>query len=113
MSEKTIEFLRLLGYLYLRHGQHDKAMRVLEALRVTRPRDRWVLRTFAYALLQAGRHARCLEQLESLPADQSPDLGVELMRSRALWALGRGDEARRVIRRLGGNLRGTDGERHD
>ena len=109
MNNKSREFLSLLSYLYLQNGKATKAVTVLEALLVLQPDDVWASRSLAYAYVLAGEHDNCLAQLDALPRSQRSDTRMQLIRSRALWGLGRKDEAHRVIKQLSGNLRGTNG----
>lgn len=108
MDERSIEFLSLLGYLYLRHGQADRAITALEAVLLFRPGDGHTVRSLAYAYLADGRYADCLQALEA--AGVRGQTWSELLRSRALWGLGRREEARRVMARISGDLRAGDGQ---
>ncbi len=107
MDTRTVEYLMLLGYLYLRHGQGARAVTALEAARVFRRNDRQLARTLAYAYLEAGRFADCLQTVDRLAS--AGDRQLTLIRSRALWGLGRQDEARRTMAAARGDLRSSDG----
>lgn len=94
-KEQT-ETLLILAEVYLDQGQPERAAILLEALHWLEPDSVPVLRALSYALLQAGRTEEALAALDALlrrdaamPA-QAPAL---LMRSKALWALGRAAEA--------------------
>jgi hypothetical protein len=107
VDARTVEFLTLLGYLYLRHGQGARAVTALEAARVFRRGDLQLSRALAYAYLAAGRFNDCLAAVDSLPT--RGDGQLTLIRSRALWGLGRQDEARRAMASVTGDLRSSNG----
>ncbi|HVJ68530.1 MAG TPA: hypothetical protein VM510_11120 [Caulifigura sp.] len=107
MDSRTVEYLMLLGYLYLRHGQGARAVTALEAARVFKRDDRQLGRTLAYAYLAAGRFDDCLTSIDRLGL--AGDRQLVLIRSRALWGLGREDEARRTMATVKGDLRSSDG----
>jgi hypothetical protein len=107
VDARTVEFLSLLGYLYLCHGQAARAIAALEAVRIYRRDDPQLVRSLAYAYLSAERFADCLSCIDSSP--MAADRGLQLIRSRALWGLGRHDEARRGVASITGGLRGQDG----
>jgi Flp pilus assembly protein TadD len=107
----SIDFLSLLAYAYLRNGKPAKAVAALEGAEALRPRDPWISRTLAYALLLAQDYNRALSQVERHHRAFGTDNGLDLIRCRALYALGRRDEATRVIEKMSGDLRGTRGDR--
>ncbi|HVJ87937.1 MAG TPA: hypothetical protein VM452_19900 [Caulifigura sp.] len=107
MDTRTVEYLMLLGYLYLRHGQGARAVTALEAARIFRRDDRQLGRTLAYAYLSAGRFDDCLKSIDRLGLKD--DRHLALIRSRALWGMGREDEARRMMAAVKGDLRSSDG----
>ncbi len=107
VDTRTVEYLMLLGYLYLRHGQGARAVTALEAARIFRRDDRQLARSLSYAYLTAGRFDDCLRSLDDLNTNSDPQLA--LLRSRALWGLGRQDEARRVMAAVKGDLRSSNG----
>ena len=99
MNDRKNEFLFLLGTLYLRNNQVDKAVIVLEALRVLERDNQRVVGSLAYGYLSASRFHDCLQLIDST-ANISTSIGretVQLVRSRALWGLGQQEEARRVL----------------
>jgi type III secretion protein Y len=95
----TTELLRSLGYLYAHHGQAERGLVLLLIAARIAPSDVGVLRTLAFALIEDGYGERALaviDRLASLEPDASPML--QLLRSRALWAIGDKIEARRCFR---------------
>lgn len=110
MDSSAHDFLALLAYAYLRHGKAYRAVTALEGAQALRPSDGWISRTLAYALLLAQDYNGSLAQAERHARTHGSDEGLELMRSRALYALGRREEAARIIDQLG-DLRGICGDR--
>ena len=109
MNSESKDVLSLLGYLFLRHGKPQKAIAALEALEVADAGRPWVQRSLAYAYLQNGDFENSLAQVSKFLDHDREDHGALLIRSRALWGLGRHDEARKLIQQMSGQLRATDG----
>jgi predicted Zn-dependent protease len=103
MRDDQKEFLAILGYFYLQHGEPGRAMVLLRALDAVSPDDPEVLKSLSYAHLATGQHGRALDATERYMAaggasgDAAP---IQLLRARALWHLGRGAEARDVLLRF-------------
>jgi tetratricopeptide (TPR) repeat protein len=98
MDERTRDFLAVIGYVYLQHGDAESAAAVLEPVLAARPHDRGAARLLAYAFLQRKRFRECLELTDFLlngHGSQEPSY-VWLFRCRALYGLGRHEEARRL-----------------
>ena len=108
MNATVHDYLSLLGYLLLRHGKTSRAISILEALLALQPGNLWARRTLAYAFLEDGRHEQCLQELDLVAASGTTEASDQLLRSRALWALNRQQEAREIIRTMNGNLRNLD-----
>ena len=106
MTGSSREFLSLLGFVFLEHGQAEKAVTVFEALHALEPDGAATSQRLAHAYLLAGKHAECLRQADShldrFPIDPELD-AIRLVRGRALWNLGRQNEARRAAKRPGGD----------
>lgn len=100
--EEQTEALQVLADVYLDQGQPDRAAILLEALTVLEPGKIEVLRVLSYAWLLAGRHENALATIDALlqqdaaMPDNAPAL---LIRSKALWALGRVTEAQESLQR--------------
>lgn len=111
LDSASTDFLSLLAYAYLRNGKAAKAVAVLEGTQVLRPRDPWISRSLAYAHLLAADYNRAIAQAERHVRSHGADRGLDLIRSRALFSLGRRDEASRIIDKMAGDLRGMRGDR--
>ena len=83
--------LSVLGFLYLRLGDWERAERLWKALAAIRPGDESALASLAAAALGRGDWAAALERLERIPAGAGDHL--RLMKAQALWNLGRNGEA--------------------
>jgi Flp pilus assembly protein TadD len=102
------EFLSVLGHFYLQHGQVGKALTLLRASVVLAPDDLALLRMLSWAYLRAGDAGRALDTAGRYGAaggDESDPSPIHLIRARALWQLGRHDEARRLFERFTGARR--------
>ena len=99
MIEDTVHLLHAVGYLYGHHGQTKRALVLLLIAARLAPEDVGVLRTLAYAFLMDGSPHRAIaviDQLRSMRGGEHPVL--DLLASRAFWACGRENEARRAYR---------------
>jgi type III secretion protein Y len=99
MIEDAVHLLHAVGYLYGHHGQTKRALVLLLIAARLAPDDVGVLRTLAYAFLMDGSPHRAIaviDQLRSMRGGDHPVL--DLLASRALWACGRENEARRAYR---------------
>ena len=102
MDERQRDFLAVTGYVYLQHGAAANAADLLETAHIARPHDRCVARLLAYAYLQLRRFRECLELTDYLLngyGNQEP-LQVWLFRCRALYGLGRSQEATELWSRV-------------
>ena len=92
----------LLADVYLEQGQHDKARVLLDGLAVLWSDDAGVLKAQAFACLQGSLFDEALAAADGylrigpLNPLTAPIL---LIRGRALWGLGRVDEARAGLQR--------------
>ena len=99
MPSASSDMLHVLGYLYLRFGQHRRALALLRIAARQAPADHGIMRSLAYALVlnRAAEEALAvIERLTSLePASRQ---NTWLLESRALLLLGRTSEARQAFR---------------
>lgn len=92
--------LNVLGYLFLRMGQFERAKRVFSALAALEPDDKWARRNLAAICVQEGDGASALRHLHAAQEGEplsSRDAALHLLRAKALWLEERTDEARRAI----------------
>lgn len=100
-NEQT-EALQVLADVYLDQGLAERAAVLLEALTVLEPDNEQVFKALGYAQLQAGRYEDALATVDALlrlgvaMPDNAP---VLLIRSKALWAVGRVAEAQESLQR--------------
>lgn len=100
MRDRQHELLLLLASLFLQNEKPEQAVVLLEALQVLAPGDPEVARQLAFAYLHTQQFAQSLAAADrylagrNTEADSGP---LMLIRSRALWGLGRADEARSVL----------------
>jgi predicted Zn-dependent protease len=92
--------LAVYGYLLLTAQQVDKAHAVFKGMRVLFPGDAHVTKSLAVTTLATGDAQAALaladEAREALPEDAA---ALDAVRSKALFALGRLDEARAALTR--------------
>lgn len=95
----AVALLHGLGDLYLRHGQQMRA-RVLLLLAVqVDPDSVPLLGTLARAFLADGDGEHALAAISRIESLGESGFGLELLRARALWRLGRPVQARAAFRR--------------
>jgi len=100
MRDQQQELLLLLASLFLQNEKAEQAVVLLEALQVLSPADPEVPRQLALAYLLARQFSQSLAAADRFLAaqtDKSDTRSMALIRSRALWALGRADEARSAL----------------
>lgn len=92
------DLLHSLGYLYARHGQDRRGLALLLIASQVADQDPGVLKTLAAAFIAMGQGSRALAALDRAEALGETGPTLDLLRSRALWADGETEEARRVFR---------------
>lgn len=95
MRSEHKDILSALAFFFLEHGQPDKALVLLEALRTVFPEDPSIRNALSYAYLQAGRPQGALDAAG--PTSVGQDGACHLLRGKALWGLGRVAEARACL----------------
>jgi predicted Zn-dependent protease len=93
--------LAVYGYLLLQARQMEKAHAVFKGMRVLFPDDVHVAKSLAMTSLAAGDHAAALALADEVRATAPPEdaAALDALRSKALYALGRVDEARTALTR--------------
>lgn len=95
MSGAQRELLLALAYIYTACGQPRRALALLAPVERAAPDDPALLRLLSHAHAEAGQGGRALDAAERLARVEAPGAaGPRLLRSRALHALGRAEEAR-------------------
>lgn len=92
------ELLSLLAYVYLENNRPEKSAVLLNALRTLGLADNRQLATLALAQLRAGKSEAALATLDLLAMQGGVDASFHLIRSQALLALERRDEAAAAMR---------------
>lgn len=109
LSLEQKEALQVLADVYLNQAQSEKAVVLLEALHNLDRRDPVVAKALSYGYLLIGRpeDALAMSDVFLRLVGASPESNpILLIRGRALWALGRAEEARMTMNRyveLGGD----------
>jgi type III secretion protein Y len=97
MTDNTLQLLHALGYIYSTFGQTKRALVLqLIAIRLA-PDNAALLRTLAYTFLRDNAPDRTLAVLDRLRALGDGDPALDLLTSRALWAMGERDKARETF----------------
>ena len=108
VSARHKEFLLLLGYRYMEHNMYERAVVVYAALSEFFADDAYILKCLAFSLLEMEEHERALSIADqSLRLQMTPeDVKIlQFIRGRALWHLGRREEARAsALEALNGGL---------
>ncbi len=92
--------LLMLGYLYLRMGLDKRAEKLFVALTALDENDGRARRGLAAACLALGKGEAALEHVDRaigsapLPSRDAP---LYLLRAKALWLIGRTDEAKNAV----------------
>ncbi len=110
LPDDIIDLIHCLGFVYLRHGQANRAVVLLIIAAQDAPDRVDVLRTLAAALIAAGLGQQALDVLDRITGLTPQEAGhpmIRLMRARALLLLGERDEARSVFRALPGDTLGS------
>ncbi len=92
------ELLSLLAYVYLENNRPEKSAVLLNALRTLGLADNRQVATLALAQLRAGKSEAALATLDLLAMQGGIDASFHLIRSQALLALERRDEAAAAMR---------------
>lgn len=103
MTPTSTEYLATQAWMHLAYGRASESIAILEALCVLAPQHAWARRTLAYAYLRNGEHEKCIEQLNRCLTTRNSRTD-RLLRIRALWGVGKRDEARLLLKKLRGRL---------
>jgi tetratricopeptide (TPR) repeat protein len=93
------EFMEVFGYILIRCGKWKKAFPLIRALALLWPEHAPARRMLSYVYLQIGEPAKALAEANTLLSLAPDDPAGCLLKSRALWVLGREEEARAMFLR--------------
>lgn len=100
MDQFSKESLSLLAYLYLEYFKYEKALTLLKALNIIYPNDLDIMRSLAYAYLKNRDYQSSLKYAETCLKNETSEkakIAANLIKSKALWGLGKEDAARYTI----------------
>jgi len=103
MNDSEREFLYVLGYFFLQNNKNRKAADIFRALHALYPDTAAYTGALSYACLRMDDFAGALEYAEDFldhPLDSSHQEFGFFLKSRALWGLGKEDEARKTFQRF-------------
>lgn len=101
LTREMRDALAVYGHLLLTARQVDKAHALFEGMRELFPDDAYVTRNLAVTTLASGDAALALALADEARDAGTPDeaAAMDILRSKALFALGRNDEARASLDR--------------
>lgn len=97
-DQDAVELLKGMGELYRRGGQSRRGLVMLLIAAHLSPRDPLLLRNLAIAFTDSGQPDRALSALDRLVDEEGETPGLLLLRSRALWAAARREDARQCFK---------------
>ena len=101
MTAAAKDLLHVLGYLYLRYGQHRRALALIQLAAAAAPDDPGVMKSLALALIMNNEADDALEVIRTVEAGRlAPAPELRLLESRALLLKGETAAARRCFRRF-------------
>jgi type III secretion protein Y len=103
MTSDQRDLLQALAYLYLRHGQNQRALTLTLLAARDAPDDVGIMRTLAYAFVAndaPGEALEVIDRLEQMDFAAGADQMHRLLKARALLHAGRRVEAKAVFRQF-------------
>lgn len=94
MTPEERQFLLTAAWMFVRHGQSDRAGVIVEALVDENPRDGVSAAAFAELLLAKGDARRALGVIRAADFPLELSRAEAILETRALVALGRNDEGK-------------------
>lgn len=99
MNAAATDLLHVLGYLYLRYGQHRRALALIQLAAAATPDDPGILKSLTLALVMNNAPNEALEVIKRADArGQASAPEFQLLESRALLLKGDAGAARRCFR---------------
>src|SRR3972149_9707859 len=87
-KKDQIDDLRYIGYLYIRQGLYDVALKFFEALNILSDENFYDISTLGSLHLQKGNNLTALEYFDKAIMIEPKNASLILNRSKALLALG-------------------------
>ena len=97
-EQASVDLLKAMGELYCRSGQPKRGLVMLLIAVHLSPTDPVLLRNLAIAFTDSGQPDRALNALDQLQDAEGQSPSLLLLRSRALWAAARKDDARECFK---------------
>ena len=97
-DRNAADLLHMLGHLYVKSGEHKRGLVLLLLAAHIVPTHPGILHTLTRAFIAVGDTGRALNAIDRLESLHGPTPTLMLLQSRALWAAGHQDEARRRFR---------------
>ncbi|MCE8033368.1 type III secretion protein [Billgrantia tianxiuensis] len=94
-DQGAAELLHMMGHLYLKSGEKKRGLVLLLIAAHAAPAHVGILHSLSRAFIAVGDAPRALEALDRIEQLQGASPALVLLQSRALWADGQRDEARR------------------
>lgn len=96
-DQGAAELLHMLGHLYVKSGERKRGLVLLLIAGHIAPAHPGILHTLTQAFIAVGDTRRALDAVDELVRLQGESPALILLQSRALWADGQHDEARRCF----------------
>jgi hypothetical protein len=93
MPRNDLTLIRLLAFMMLRCGAHDRAQTLYASLRALDADDHEASKGLAWAQIEAGQSEAALNVLDEIVGPGEPGPVVQLLRARAFARLGRNEDA--------------------
>lgn len=94
-DQGAADLLHMLGHLYVKSGERKRGLALLLIAAHIAPAHPGILHTLTRAFIAVGDTRRALNAIDGLARLQGDSPALLLLQSRALWADGQRDEARR------------------
>ena len=97
MNKEHLEFIALMGGVFIQYEQFEKARKCYNLLRVLQPEDSRTAMALSYLDFKCGRHEAAVSQADRVLAHSTDDEHIavgHLIKSKALWALNCPEAAR-------------------
>ena len=102
MDRRQKQFMAHMGHIYLQNGKLERARVIFHALQVLFPEDPYVHKACSYMYLLEGDYAAALQEANRYLLTARHDAGRivgYLLGCKALWGMGREQEARDMFQR--------------